>query len=114
MTVTRSVPGISGVAVGTRQRQSDAGRGVVLERLGGPHGAVEPVRSAVQMIRSVVRREMIRRAVEREPRVGDAIRVSAHDRAEVPRVAHVVGERVVAEHDVVELAVAVGSVRAIE
>ena len=62
----------------------------------------------MQRVRAVVFGQVIRRAVDGELAIGDAIGVAADDRAEVRRVLEVAGEAVEAEHDIVELSRAVG------
>src|SRR5881396_1786902 len=59
------------------------------------------------MIGAVVGGELVRLAVESEAALGDAVAVAADDGPEVRRLREIPGERGVAEHDVVEVALAV-------
>src|SRR2546430_7060446 len=49
---------------------------------GGPHGLVETLDASVQTVLTIVLRERVRFAVERELRVPDAVSVAADERAE--------------------------------
>ena len=61
----------------------------------------------MQIVRPIVLRELVRRAVDAEARVTDAVRVAADDGAEPSRVGQVLRETVVAEDHVRHSAVAV-------
>ena len=62
----------------------------------------------MQGVGAVVDRQRVFLAVERELALGDAVAVAADQRAEVRAVLDVIGQVVVAEHHVAEVAVAVG------
>src|SRR5439155_23179500 len=79
-----------------------------LELLAAPDDLVESANAPMQRVWPIVLGEAVRRAVEGELPLGDAIGVAADDRAEVRRVLEVAGEAVEAEHDIVELSRAAG------
>ena len=98
---------ISFVSVLALERVGDTDVSAALERLGAPQLLVESFHAAVQMIRSVVRREMERRAVQRERALRDPVAVSADDRAEVRRPLEIVIQPVEPEDDIVKMVAAV-------
>ena len=63
----------------------------------------------MQAVGPVIHCQSIGCAIEREMSARDAIRIAADDRAEVRRIGYVAGEIVVAEHDVGDMSVTVGS-----
>jgi len=73
-----------------------------------PELFVEPDLAAVQMVGRVVGGELVFVSVDRERAVGDAVAVAADGRAHVAGVVDPAFECVVAEGDVLELALAVG------
>ena len=72
-----------------------------------PNLVREAVRAAVQVVRAVVDRERVLLAVQRELAVLDAVREPAGHLAAARAVADVVQRVLVAEHDIVQLAVLV-------
>ncbi len=101
--------GIAFVAVGTDERQLHSGPAFPLNRLGIPDVFVERLLAAVQMIRTVVRRERVLGPVECELALRDAIAVAATQHAEVRRIGCELGVvRSQIADNVVEFAVAVG------
>ena len=78
------------------------------ERHARPQNFVEARAPAVQMMPSVVRGQKVARAVEREPRVRDAVRASADHGAEVAGPRQVAVERIEPEYDIVHAPVAIG------
>ena len=98
------VPGISllavGRAVGEGERRVSFGRGELL-RL--PDAAFESAAAAVQVVLSVVDREPVLPAVEREPALADPVSVAAHDRtAVVVRGGDIVSDLLEPPYDVPE------------
>ena len=96
------------VAVGRDQRHFDA----VGDLLAGPELVVEAVRAAVERVAVIVRRDLVGVAVDGELAGANAVAVAADDGAEVGLGAggcfgDVSVDRVVAEHHVGDLAVAV-------
>ena len=71
---------------------------------------METIDAAVQVVGAVVHVELVLRAVERKAGVGDAVAVTADQRAEVMRLAQVGGHVVEAAHHIGHIAVAVGHV----
>ncbi len=64
----------------------------------------------MKMIRAVVLRQLVLNAVQTEATIRDAIRVTSDARCtDVTRVSHVIVKRFVAQHDVAENTIAVGS-----
>src|SRR5437763_14920800 len=73
----------------------------------GPHNFIESFDAAVQVIFAVVDGQRVLATVEREAAFGDAIPITADDRAEV-RVAFQIPVKVIeAENNIVTLAVAI-------
>ena len=89
--------------VGKFQRLAVFGR----NNFSGPDGLVEALDAAVQTVFTVVLRERVGFAVERELGVPDAVSVAAHERAEKTLVIHVAVGVVVTENHVRQLAVAI-------
>src|SRR2546426_1083264 len=90
-------PRESFLSILARIAQRDARAAVGLELLAGPFDLVESAYATMQRVRPIVVREVVRRALEGELTVRDAIGVAADDRAEVRRVLDVAGETVEAE-----------------
>ena len=89
------------VAVGRRHAPLDADRAVARDLLALPDVLVEPAHAAVEVVRPVVRGELVGLAVERERGAADAVRVAPdHVAEERVRVALVARERVEAERHV--------------
>ena len=101
-------PRISFFAVCAHVGERHADIAAAIDRLAFPHHFVEASAAAVQMILPVVRGELVGRAVEAEPRVADAVRITACHRTEKARSRQIVFEVVEAEDDVVEAAAAIG------
>jgi len=93
------------VAVGAEEAE---GNGVRAAHFGVPEPPREAVRSPMQMVASVVRREGVSCAVEGEAGVRDAVRISPHDRAEVGVRREVAFQRVVPQRELAPCAVSVG------
>src|SRR5437867_8300834 len=90
---------VSLLAVLARVLQRETGATVGSERLSGPQDLIEAADAPMQRVLSDVLGEVVRRAVEGELRIPDAIGVPADDRAEVGHVLEVPRETVEAEHD---------------
>src|SRR4051812_46844476 len=84
-------------------RQSEADAIVADEGRHPPDGVMKSVRPAMQMMWPVVRRQLIRRVVERKAPACDAVRVAPDDRAEVRRSIDVGRELVEAKDDIGKL-----------
>ena len=91
------------VFVGECQRQC-----LVVHLVAVPHAVVISHISSVQAVPVVVLRQLVFLAVECEPSVGNAVAVSSDECSEVAVYVHIVGQRVVSEHHVAHLSVAVG------
>ena len=100
--------GIALVAVGADVGEDNAGGVGGFDRLGLPNQLVESLDAAVQMVRAVVRGQLVFDAVEGELSLGDAIGEAADGRTEAGMALEVVGQRIERERDVGQLAVAVG------
>ena len=101
------VPGVSLIAVGREAGQYDLLRRHLDDI---PHNHVEALGTAVQAVGAVVQRQRILLPVERKSPCGDTIAVTADGGAEEPLsgLIDVSAEIVVPQHDVREIAVAVG------
>jgi hypothetical protein len=100
--------GIVLLAVGRHVREHQRRTGGVSLALRLPDHLVPALLAAVQVMRRVVRVQLVRLAVELEGRVLDPVRDAADDGAEIRARLHVVADVVEAEHDVAELAVLSG------
>ena len=80
---------------------------VTLERLGSPDPLVETLEPTVQMIRLIVGGERVGGSVQCELACANAVAVTTDQRAKIWAVRHIAVERVVAEHDIYQLAVLV-------
>ena len=96
--------GVPFLAVGAQVAESDTDGVAVLERLGLPHDLVEPAQAAVQVVRSVVGRELVGLAVQGESPLGDAVGVPPDDRAEKGRRLEVAVEGIESERHVARAA----------
>ena len=74
-------PRVALLAVRAGAGEGDAGR--TLQHLRAPDVLVEPAHAAVEMVRAVVRGELVGLSVEGEARLADAVAVAADDGAEV-------------------------------
>jgi hypothetical protein len=70
---------------------------------------VESDGTAVEAVVAVIQRQLIRVAVQREATTRDAIRIASYGCAENGRLLFVVGDRVIAERNSVEPALAIRS-----
>jgi len=95
-------PGVALLAVRARVREDEPDRVRVLERRNAPDHLVEAAYAAVQVIGTVIRRQRVGPAVQREPAPGDPVAVTTDDGAEVRRPPLVVRQGVESEDDVVE------------
>ena len=95
------------LAVGAGIPKHETDRVRTLERCRVPDHLVEALETAVEVIGTVVLRQRVGLAVQRESASGDAVAISADDGAEVRRRPQVVRQGVVAQDDVVEAAVAI-------
>jgi len=100
--------GIALVAVGAREGKLHAHALFALMRLGLPHGLIETLDAAVQVVGTVVHGQRVFGAAERELALGDPVGVAADDRSEIGMASQVAVERIEGERNDVELAVAVG------
>ncbi|VVT19327.1 hypothetical protein SPHINGO391_460096 [Sphingomonas aurantiaca] len=101
--------GIARIAVGAAMAEHQRRGGAALGRDDRPGDLVEAVAAAVQRIGLVVERELIGLAVEREAATRDPVGVAADRHAEEVGMIDIGSEVVIAEHDVGDLAVAVGA-----
>ena len=105
----REIARIAHVAVRREQSQFDADGVGRFDLRGGPHPLVKTLRAAMQAVGTVIDRQMVRLAVERELALGDAIAVAADQGSEIGVGVEVAVEIVEAERNVVDLAVLVGN-----
>ena len=101
----RQVAGKTFLAVLAQVPQLQGGSAGARDRLRIPNHLVKALDPAVQRIRPVVDRQRVGFAFERELASGDSIPVPADQTAEVRTALQITVERVVAEHDIAELAV---------
>ena len=98
--------GVSFLACRARQPEFQM-RGAGRHR--GPEFLVKSSRPSVEVMRAVIQRQAVFRAVKQEPSAGDAVSVAAHNASDERPVADIALEGVVPENDIVETAAAAHS-----
>src|SRR5918995_1880234 len=104
----RQRPRIAFITVRADAGETHAGGALLADLLGVPDALVEPAYPAVEVVRAIVRRELIGLTVEGEAAIGDTVSVAAGDAAEVRVVViQIAGEISEPERHVRELTVPV-------
>ena len=99
---------IPAVTRGTHVAQQGASMIARRDEFEVPQHRVEPVRSAMELVRSIVSGEHIGHAIEREAPVRDAIGVAADQRAHVGVIREIALERVIPQYDIARHRIAIG------
>src|SRR4051812_28153061 len=94
------------VAIRALERERDE-RFIVADCLRRPEAAVEGIRTAMELVAPIVRGKLVRLAIDRESCAADPVRITTDQRADEIAIVQIVVERIVAKHDVLELAVAI-------